>query len=38
LASFKIPHHVVFIDNFPMTASGKIRKVELREDAKNLEK
>ena len=38
LASFKIPHHVVFVDNFPMTASGKIRKVELREDAKNLEK
>ena len=38
LASFKIPHHVVFVDNFPMTASGKIRKVELREDAKNLKK
>ncbi len=34
LASFKIPHHVVFVDDFPMTASGKIRKVELREDAK----
>jgi fatty-acyl-CoA synthase len=33
LASFKIPHHVVFVDDFPMTASGKIRKVELREDA-----
>jgi fatty-acyl-CoA synthase len=38
LASFKIPHHVVFVDDFPMTASGKIRKIELREDAKNLEK
>ena len=34
LASFKIPHNVVFVDDFPMTASGKIRKVELREDAK----
>ncbi|MBO88484.1 MAG: AMP-binding protein [Rickettsiales bacterium] len=34
LASFKIPHHVVFVEDFPMTASGKIRKVELREDAK----
>jgi fatty-acyl-CoA synthase len=33
VASFKIPHHVIFIDEFPMTASGKIRKVELREDA-----
>lgn len=34
VASFKIPRHVVFIDEFPMTASGKIRKVELRADAK----
>ena len=38
LASFKIPHHVVFVDDFPMTASGKIRKVELREEAKTLGK
>lgn len=38
LASFKIPHRVVFVDDFPMTASGKIRKVELREDAKKLVK
>ena len=34
VASFKIPRHVLFIEEFPMTASGKIRKVELREDAK----
>lgn len=34
VASFKIPRHVVFVDEFPMTASGKIRKVELRADAK----
>ena len=33
VASFKIPRHVVFVDDFPMTASGKIRKVELRADA-----
>jgi fatty-acyl-CoA synthase len=33
VATFKIPRHVIFIDEFPMTASGKIRKVELREDA-----
>ncbi len=30
VASFKIPRHVVFVDAFPMTASGKIRKVDLR--------
>ena len=33
VATFKIPRHVIFIDEFPMTASGKIRKVELRESA-----
>lgn len=33
VASFKIPRHAVFIEEFPMTASGKIRKVELRADA-----
>ena len=39
VASFKIPRHVIFIDELPMTASGKIRKVELREDAvKRLER
>ena len=33
VASFKIPRHVIFQDALPMTASGKIRKVELREAA-----
>jgi fatty-acyl-CoA synthase len=33
IASFKIPRHVVFVDDFPMTSSGKIQKVKLREDA-----
>ena len=33
VASFKIPRHVIFVDEFPMTASGKIRKVDLRADA-----
>lgn len=33
VATFKIPRHVLFIDEFPMTGSGKIRKVELRADA-----
>ncbi|MCB1738969.1 MAG: AMP-binding protein [Gammaproteobacteria bacterium] len=34
VASFKRPRHVLFVDEFPMTASGKIRKVELRERAR----
>jgi len=33
IASFKIPRHVFFVDDFPMTSSGKIQKVKLREDA-----
>ncbi|MFC4272776.1 AMP-binding protein [Sneathiella chungangensis] len=33
LASYKIPKHIVFVDEYPMTASGKIRKVDLRQDA-----
>lgn len=33
VASFKIPHDVIFLDDFPMTVSGKIRKVDLREKA-----
>jgi fatty-acyl-CoA synthase len=33
VASFKIPRHVIFVNEFPMTASGKIRKVELRDHA-----
>ena len=36
VASFKVPRHVVFVDEFPMTASGKIRKVDLRAEAKRL--
>ena len=36
VASFKLPRRVVFVDDFPMTASGKIRKVDLRETAKGL--
>lgn len=35
VATFKIPRHVLFVEELPMTASGKIRKVELREDAIN---
>jgi fatty-acyl-CoA synthase len=34
IASFKIPRHVIFLDEFPMTGSGKIQKVKLREQAR----
>jgi acyl-CoA synthetase (AMP-forming)/AMP-acid ligase II len=33
IASFKIPRHVHFVADFPMTSSGKIQKVKLREAA-----
>jgi fatty-acyl-CoA synthase len=33
IASFKIPRRVIFIDEFPMTSSGKIQKVKLRAEA-----
>jgi fatty-acyl-CoA synthase len=35
VASFKIPRHVVFVDEFPMTTTGKIQKVKLRERARH---
>ena len=31
----KIPRHVVFVEEFPMTSSGKIQKVKLRERARS---
>ncbi|MEZ0187017.1 MAG: AMP-binding protein [Candidatus Reddybacter sp.] len=36
IASFKIPRQVMFVDAFPMTSSGKIRKVELRAQAMDI--
>ena len=33
IASFKTPRHVVFVEDFPWTSSGKIQKVKLREEA-----
>ena len=30
LAGFKVPRHVVVVDELPATASGKIRKADLR--------
>jgi len=33
ISRYKVPTYVIFVDDFPMTASGKIRKVELRDIA-----
>ena len=32
LAKFKVPKYVRFVQEFPMTASGKIQKYKLREE------
>lgn len=32
LASYKTPLHWIFVDEFPMTPSGKIQKFRLQED------
>jgi fatty-acyl-CoA synthase len=32
ISRFKIPKYVFFVDNFPLTSSGKIQKYLLRED------
>jgi|APPan5920702856_1055754.scaffolds.fasta_scaffold01550_1 fatty-acyl-CoA synthase len=34
IANYKIPRHVLFVDEFPMTGSGKVQKVKLREEAR----
>ncbi|MDX3537794.1 AMP-binding protein [Streptomyces sp. MB09-01] len=36
LAHFKIPRYVYVVEEFPMTVTGKIRKVEMREAAARL--
>ena len=33
LAHYKIPRHVLVVDEFPMTVTGKIRKVAMREQS-----
>jgi fatty-acyl-CoA synthase len=33
LAHYKIPRYVLVVDEFPMTVTGKIRKVEMREES-----
>jgi fatty-acyl-CoA synthase len=36
LAHYKIPRYVHIVDEFPMTVTGKVRKVEMRESALEL--
>jgi fatty-acyl-CoA synthase len=33
LAHYKIPRYVRIVEDFPMTASGKVRKVDMRKTA-----
>jgi len=33
IAHFKVPRYVSFVDDFPMTVTGKVRKVEMRAKA-----
>lgn len=33
IATFKIPRYLVFVEDYPMTASGKIKKIKLKEMA-----
>jgi fatty-acyl-CoA synthase len=33
LARYKVPRYVHVVDGFPMTVTGKVRKVEMRADA-----
>ncbi len=36
LARHKIPRYVHIVDDFPMTVTGKVRKAEMREQARDL--
>ncbi len=36
LAHYKIPRYVHVVDEFPMTVTGKVRKVQMREEASDL--
>jgi fatty-acyl-CoA synthase len=33
LAHYKIPAHVILVDEFPTTVTGKVKKIQLREEA-----
>jgi fatty-acyl-CoA synthase len=36
LAHYKIPRYVHVVDQFPMTVTGKVRKVQMRQEAVEL--
>ena len=36
ISRYKIPRYVHVVDEFPMTVTGKVRKVEMREEALKL--
>ncbi len=36
IARYKVPKHIFFVDEFPLTASGKIQKFKLRDQAVEL--
>ena len=36
MANYKVPRHVWFVDELPLTASNKVRKPDLRELATSL--
>ncbi|MDQ4008362.1 MAG: AMP-binding protein, partial [Actinomycetota bacterium] len=36
LAHYKIPRYVLVVDEFPMTVTGKVRKIEMREKSVGL--
>jgi fatty-acyl-CoA synthase len=36
LAHYKVPRYVHVVDEFPMTVTGKVRKVEMREAAREI--
>ena len=36
LAHYKIPRYVHIVDDFPMTVTGKVRKVEMRDETVKL--
>jgi fatty-acyl-CoA synthase len=33
IAHYKVPRYVKLVEDFPMTVTGKVRKVEMREDS-----
>ena len=36
LAHYKVPRYVQFVDEFPMTVTGKVQKFKMREDSVEL--